>query len=199
MFLKQVMIRGAIALALMAKAASSQPLTVPTVPEKLRVPDGNVAFAIGNAVGTQNYVCLPSGEGLAWKFQGPQATVFLTIRFMNREVRHQIMTHFLSPNPEEAGMARATWMSSMDTSAVWARKIEESSDSAYVEAGAIPWFLLQRVGKQSGPTGGSLMGKTTYIQRINTTGGIVPEGGCSEAGKIAFVPYTADYVFYQAR
>jgi hypothetical protein len=41
---------------------------------------------------------------------------------------------------------------------------------------------------------------TTYIQRVNTVGGIAPRTGCAvaaDAGKQAFVPYTADYFFYE--
>ena len=97
---------------------------------------------------------------------------------------------------ETGALARATWQSSLDTSAVWAKKVKESSDPAYVAAGAIPWFLLQTTGVRSGPTGGASLTQTTYIQRVNTTGGTL-SGACSEAGSIQFVPYTAEYVFYQ--
>ena len=40
---------------------------------------------------------------------------------------------------------------------------------------------------------------TTYIHRVNTSGGVAPATGCSklrDLGKKAFVPYTADYYFY---
>lgn len=98
------------------------------------------AYLKAHAVGTQNYVGLPSSPGgpLAWKFQGPQATLFLPVRCINGEIRQQVATHYLSPNPGEAGMpARATWQSSIDTSAVWAKKTAESADPACVEAGAL--------------------------------------------------------------
>jgi hypothetical protein len=38
---------------------------------------------------------------------------------------------------------------------------------------------------------------TTYIQRVNTTGGTQAPTSCTEAGAIKFVPYTADYYFYR--
>ena len=180
-------------------AANGQTITAPNVPANLRVPSGHTAFLKGTAVGTQNYICLPSGSGLAWKFLAPQATVFLTFRWFGGEASQQILTHFLSPNPQEAGTpARATWQSSVDTSAVWGKKIAESSDPAYVAADAIPWFLLQAVGTQRGPMGGTILARTTYIQRVNTSGGITPDGGCTEAGVMQFVPYRAEYIFYQA-
>jgi hypothetical protein len=188
---------AAIALAATALPAAGQAVAPPPVPADIQVPSGNTAYLKGYAMGTQNYVCLPGDAGLAWKFQGPQATVFYKFRWLGSDVLQQIITHFLSPNPMETGApARATWQSSLDTSTVWAKKVKESSDPAYVAAGAIPWFLLQTTGVRSGPTGGASLTQTTYIQRVNTTGGTL-SGACSEAGSIQFVPYTAEYVFYQ--
>jgi hypothetical protein len=57
------------------------------------------------------------------------------------------------------------------------------------------------VGAKDGPTGGHKLTATTFIQRLNTSGGIVPSTGCTESpdvGKKALVPYTADYFFYKA-
>jgi hypothetical protein len=42
---------------------------------------------------------------------------------------------------------------------------------------------------------------TTFIQRVNTSGGVAPSTGCAastDVGKQAFVPYTTDYYFYRA-
>jgi hypothetical protein len=200
MFRNELLCLCAIAVGLTAAAspAASQTVAPVPVPANLRVPTGNVPYVKGYAVGTQNYVCLPAASGLAWKFQGPQATVFLKYRWFNGDNLQQIMTHFLSANPNEAGLARATWQNSIDTSAVWGKKLAESSDPAYVAAGAIPWLLLQTAGVQNGPMGGSSLTRTTYIHRVNTTGGAMPATGCTTAGDLQFVPYTAEYVFYQA-
>jgi len=54
---------------------------------------------------------------------------------------------------------------------------------------------------QAGPEGGSLLTQTRYIQRINTAGGKAPATGCAQiadAGTVALVPYTTDYVFFKA-
>ena len=147
----------------------------------------------GHAVGTQNYVCLPSATGVAWTLFGPQATLF-------DDDNKQIITHFLSRNPDEAGLARATWQHSRDTSAVWASLFSQSSDPAFVASGAIPWFLLQVVGDEYGPTGGDNLTRTTWIQRVNTRAGVAPATGCelaTDVGKKALVPYEADYIFYK--
>ncbi len=170
----------------------------PDTPANLQVPSGHVAFLKVEAAGTQNYICLPGANGLAWKFQAPQATLYVKAPWVS-DAPQQIATHFLSPNTAEAGdPARATWQSSIDSSAVWAVKIQESSDAGFVAAGAIPWFLLKTAGSRKGPGGGGVLAQTTYIQRVNTTGGVMPAGSCPEAGALQFVPYTADYVFYRA-
>ncbi len=41
---------------------------------------------------------------------------------------------------------------------------------------------------------------TTFIQRVNTTGGVAPAGGCDadRVGTTTPVFYTADYYFYRA-
>ncbi|MGQ0594790.1 MAG: DUF3455 domain-containing protein [Gammaproteobacteria bacterium] len=170
-------------------------ITSPPVPPDLEeVLPGNEAFLVGYAVGTQNYVCLPSGPGFAWSFFGPQATLF-------NDDGKQLTTHFLSPNPDEDGTPRATWQHSRDTSTVWAMAIDSSSDPAFVAPGAIPWLLLETVGAQDGPTGGDKLSETTFIQRVNTAGGVKPASGCTRSadiGKKALVPYTTDYYFYKA-
>jgi Protein of unknown function (DUF3455) len=186
----------ATALAVACTVALPQPAhAADPVPNNIKVPDGNRAFLEGHAVGTQNYICLPSG----WTFFGPQATLF----DVNEE---QIITHFLSPNPDPADpdgadTPRATWQHSQDTSTVWARATASSSNPGFVESGAIPWLLLQVVGAQDGPTNGETLTATTYIQRLNISGGIAPSTGCAQpadVGKKVLVPYEADYVFYTA-
>jgi len=174
--------------------AHADKVTPPPVPNNIQVPAGNKAFLEGHAIGTQNYICLPSGSGFAWTLFGPQATLF-------DHSDKQVITHFLSPNPDESDMLRPVWQHSKDTSAIWAMAIEPSSDPAFVEPGAIPWLLLQEVGAQDGSTGSHKLSETTFIQRLNTSGGIMPSTGCTmptDVGKKEFVPYTADYFFYEA-
>lgn len=189
----------AIASTLMAQNPNTQ-LTAPNVPAALQVPTGNVEFLRTRAEGTQNYVCSSFPSGFAWTFIGPQATVFLRFQWFSREALLQVATHYLSPNPSEAGTARPIWQSALDTSAVWAKAIANSSDPNFVAPGAIPWLLLQVTGSRPGTMGGAALTPTTYILRIGTAGGVVPSTGCSDPahiGVIAFVPYTAEYVFYK--
>jgi hypothetical protein len=188
-----------------SSSARDDSITPPPVPTDVKVEEGNKAFLVGHATGTQNYVCLPSGSGVAWTLFTPQATLF-------DDEGEQITTHFFSPNPFETNtdpkvvtgrMIRATWEHSRDTSTVWGKVIGTSSDADFVNQGAIPWLLVQvkDVGVLAGPTGGTKLTGTTFIQRLNTFGGVAPSTGCSvtaDIGAKAFVPYTADYFFYKA-
>lgn len=177
-------------------AYADQVITPPAVPANIQVPAGNVAYLVGQAVGTQNYVCLPSGGGFQYALFTPQATLF-------NEDNEEITTHYFGPNPDEGGTVRAAWQHSRDTSTVWGRVMpgNSSTDPAYVAPGAIAWLLVTIVGDQDGPTGGDKLTKTTFIQRVNTSGGVAPSTGCAsstDVGNQAFVPYTTDYYFYRA-
>ena len=58
-------------------------------------------------------------------------------------------------------------------------------------------LLLQATQTGTGPDSGDRLTATTYIQRLNTHGGVAPAGSCTP-GDTASVPYTADYYFYRA-
>lgn len=169
-------------------------VTTPPVPANIQVPAGHKAYLVGQAIGTQNYVCLPADTGVKFTLFTPQATLF--------SGHKQVTTHYFSPNPAENGTIRATWQHSHDTSTVWGQVKEgnASTDPAFVAPGAIPWLLITVVGTQEGATGGNTLTATTFIQRVNTAGGVAPATGCTssaDVGKQAFVPYTTDYIFYK--
>jgi hypothetical protein len=175
------------------QAAHAQLVTPPPVPTGLEVPAPNEAFLVGHAVGTQNYVCQPADSlgRVAWTLFTPQATLF-------GDEKDQLITHFFSPNPIDQ-IVRATWQDSRDTSAVWARAIASAPDPT--ASGAIAWVKLEAVHTEQGPTGGTTLSVTTFVQRLNTVGGSAPATGCdrpTDIGRKAFVPYTADYFFYRA-
>jgi uncharacterized protein DUF3455 len=171
-------------------AAQAQSVTPPRVPADIQVPAGNQAFLIGHGDGTQNYVCSPAKSvgQVAWTLFTPRATLF-------NDDGGQLTSHFFSPNPSE-NIVRATWQDSQDSSTVWAK----ANASAVVDPTAVAWVLLEVVGKELGPTGGATLFATTFIQRVNTRGGLAPSTGCdtpADLGAKAFMPYTADYVFYK--
>src|SRR5215469_5332179 len=192
--------------------AHAQNVTPPPTPTIITPPQGNSAFLVGHAVGTQGYVCLPTIPGAStasWTVNAarPEATLFLSLGGQN----FQIITHFLSPNEKPVDptqpvpFGNATCQSSFDSSRVWAAvfngtMIRAGSDpTSCPNTGSIACLLLQTVGAKEGPTGGTLLSKTSFIQRLNTNGGSAPNDGCvtsADVGKQALVPYTADYFFY---
>ncbi|MEP6535884.1 MAG: DUF3455 domain-containing protein [Bryobacteraceae bacterium] len=187
--------------------AAAQNISSPPTPTDI-TPKGSTAFLVGHATGTQGYVCLPKGEGASWTVKGarPEATLFA--KFFGQDF--QIITHFLSPNtnpnefaPKPLPFGNATWQSSLDTSKIWAQvvgSIPAGSDSSCPNTDSIACLLLQVIGAQSGPTGGKSLNRTTFVQRLNTKGGLAPAEGCSvpsDVGAQALVPYTADYYFFQ--
>ena len=183
----------------------------PATPSTITPPAGNSAFLLGRATGTQGYICLPTSPGAStasWTVKGsrPEATLFQSLFGLDI----QIITHFLSPDtnpnkeaPDPLPFGSPTWQSSLDTSKVWAKlltSIPAGSDPSCPNTGAIPCLLLQSIGSQAGPTGGKTMTRTTYVQRLNTKGGVAPAEGCSTAtdvGNQALQPYTADYYFFR--
>jgi hypothetical protein len=186
---------SAIAASLLATASVMQPalahkpITPPNLPANIAVLPPNKPFLVGHALGTQNYICLPSGSEFRYRLFTPQATLF-------DNAGRQLTTHFFSPDPDDPlGTIRATWQHSRDTSAVWGKVVP--GDNATVDPTAIDWLRVTVTTTEGGPRG--VLARTTFIQRVNTTGGLAPSTGCSSAadvGKSAFVPYTADYIFY---
>ena len=67
-----------------------------------------------------------------------------------------------------------------------------------IEGGSSP-CALRSAGGEIGPTGGDILTNTTYIQRVNTAGGIAPAKPCTadNVGEPAYEPYAADYYFYR--
>jgi len=199
----------------LSQSALAAKVTPPAVPPNIAVPEGNHAFLEGHGVGTQNYVCAPSAtspSGVAYTLFTPQATLF-------NDDYEEIITHFFSPDPSEAntnqavvadGAIRVTWQDARDTSTVWGKVRpadpnipgdlgDSSTDPAFVKKGAVAWLKVTATGTENGPTGGDTLTKTTFIQRLNTSGGLAPPTGCSSPsnlGNQAFVDYTADYFFY---
>ena len=202
-----VAFRGLLAAALTFGSmtlASAQIVTPPPTPTNITPPAGNTAFLVGHAFGSQGYTCLPTSTGgTSWTVNPPRPEATLFTDVFGQPV--QIITHFASidenpvPGFTPPLSGNATWQSSFDTSKVWAKAIGMINAGDDPEScpnnGAIPCLLLQSVGNEKGSTGGRLLAKATFVQRLNTRGGAAPTTACS-AGQTQLVPYSADYYFY---
>ena len=184
----------ALTMGLPAAARAADPIVPPAVPLDIQVSGDFKPILVTHAVGTQNYICapVPGGTTVEWLFIGPQATGSLG------DV--QALTHFLSKNPYEMNKLQATWQHSRDSSIVWAVRRAGSTDPNYVASDAIEWLLLEVTGAGAGPTGGTKLSRSRYIQRVHTEGGLKPPAAeCTWAtvNTRKFVNYEADYYFYE--
>jgi hypothetical protein len=187
-------------------------LIPPVTPTAITPPEGSRLFLVGHATGSQGYVCLPKDGGVSWTVNAPRPEATLFATFFGEPT--QIITHFLSHNDDPkatqpVAFGNATWQSSFDSSKVWASAtpattIPAGTDQSCPNTGSIACLLLTKIGTEKGPTGGKILSKTTFVQRLNTNGGSAPSNpatGClatSDVGRQLLVPYTADYFFYRA-
>ena len=159
------------ALTLVVQVALAGPPS-PSVPDQIKVGDGNKVFLIGHAVGVQIYSC----NGSAWSSAVPRANLY-------DDNGKLIITHFAGP----------TWQAKDGS-----RAVGTVVDKVIPDRTAIPWVLLSTT-TTPGPDGDRLV-DTSFIQRINTTGGLTPPAAdcnAATAGTVVEVPYTADYVFWK--
>jgi hypothetical protein len=140
----------------------------PEVPNSIAVPEGNKVHFHGFGVGVQIY----TWDGASWGRAVPEATLF--------DGNGVVVHHFAGP----------TWESNSDSSVVGAL----DAPPLTVDEDAIPWLRLKAVN----PEGPGIFASTTFIQRVNTTGGKAPLADGVEVGQVAAVPYTADYFFYRS-
>jgi hypothetical protein len=147
----------------------------PRVPADLQVPAGNQVKSRAPALGVQIYTWNVDPNDPAqssWILKAPHALLF----GRPSEVEG---IHFGGP----------TWQANDGSKVIGARLA-----SAIVEEDAIPWLLLEAVSNE----GEGAFGDTTYIQRVNTMGGVPPETPGTYAGQEVLVPYFAEYYFYRA-
>lgn len=150
----------------------------PAAPPEIRVEAGNKLFLVAHAEGVQIYTCKPTADGYAWSLSGPRATLY-------DERGKVVATHYAGP----AWEAR-------DGSKVIGKLVRPAP---ITDRSAIPWLLLSANSTSAGPDGARLAG-TTFIQRLNTTGGVQPPAdacNASTATMTSEVAYTADYAFWK--
>jgi hypothetical protein len=142
--------------------------------DSIQVPSGNkVSFHVYAlyALGVQLY----RWNGTSWVFVEPVATLFSDAMYHGK-----VGIHYVGP----------TWESNSGSKVVATRLAGCTPDP-----NAIPWLLLQTV-STDGP---GIFNNVTYIQRVNTSGGLAPSSPGMTVGAVVEVPYTAEYYFYRAK
>ncbi len=170
---------GLVAAAAPAHVAPLTPQTQPGDPLDPRTyaPDSKLFLAV-HAIGVQKYTCQASGT---WLFTDPEAALYKTTR-----ARKPIGTHYLN-----FATGRPVWEAKDGSSVEAARKVTVPAGT-----GNIPALLLQAVVTTAGSDGDRLT-RTTWVQRLNTSGGVAPAGTCMPGDTVA-VPYSTDYFFWKA-
>jgi uncharacterized protein DUF3455 len=150
----------------------------PTVPEAIAVPPGSVLLFSRHAKGVQIYEC-QTGQ---WTFHAPRALLFETQSYQPTGIHYGGIDRGLTPGP--------WWESVEDGSRIRGGKAVSAPSP---NANSIPLLRLEVLERQ----GTGIFTPASYIQRLNTVGGVGPTGGC-KLGAQRWVPYTADYYFYAA-
>jgi hypothetical protein len=173
---KYIVLACLMAAALAAAPAVGAQAGPATISNALAVPDGNVLLFKTFATGTQIYTCAPQPddpETFVWTFKAPEAE-------LQNELGQRVGSHDAGP----------TWEGNDGSRVVG--EVVARVDAP--EPGAIPWLLL----KARTTAGRGAFSTITYIQRLDTVGGVAPTGGCdhSTADAVREIPYTAVYAFY---
>jgi hypothetical protein len=139
--------------------------------QELQVPEGNKVAFSAYAEGVQIY----RWNGTSWVFVRPEALLFA-----GDADDDPVGIHYAGP----------TWESASGSTVVGS-VLERCTP----DPDAIPWLLLEAVDSE----GPGIFDGVTFIQRVNTVGGLAPADPGDFPGKVVRVPYTADYFFYRAK
>jgi hypothetical protein len=168
-----------LGLAALMCACASAPMMMKvdnaTLPEAVRVPAGQKVMMATTGVGEITYECREKKDMAGqheWAFVGPVATLY-------GSDKKTVGKYYAGPTWEAA-----------DGSKVGGKQVAVAPASP----GNIPLQLV----KADPAMGAGAMTGVSYIQRLNTKGGVAPAMACDamSKGKRQQVAYEADYVFY---
>jgi len=166
-----VLALGTLAFAAVGRAQDNREPDLSADCSSLEVGDTNKVSSHVYAVGVQIY----RWTGSAWTFVAPAAVLYA-----NEDHDGEVGTHYAGP----------TWESNSGSKVVGVRVAGCTPDP-----NSIPWLKLQAVTSE----GPGIFHRVTFIQRVNTVGGVAPSVAGTTVGELAQVPYAAEYVFYRAK
>ncbi|TVP44854.1 MAG: DUF3455 domain-containing protein [Halomonas sp.] len=145
-------------------------------PADVQVPGGNTVALETVGVGAITYMCETRDDGsMGWVFKGPSAA-------LNDREGNQVGSYYGPP---------ATW-EALDGSKITATELATAPNGE----GNIPLQLVEA----NPAEGEGAMAGVSYIQRLDTQGGVAPnvECGADNEGAAAVVTYQSDYIFWTA-
>lgn len=154
-------------------------ISPPQVPDNLQTPGTEAVLLKALGKGKQIYVCSPKPADqtqFAWTLDRPQADLL-------DDSGAVIGKHYKGPAWETADGSKV------------GGQVQQRANAPGGDA--VPWLLL----KATTHEGSGKLAQVTYIQRVNTQGGLPPASGCdpSHSGAEASVDYQATYYFYIPR
>ena len=143
------------------------------VPAAVTPPAGHKPVMTLKGAGMLTYECRTKADGFEWAFAGPDAELW-------DSAGKQVGKYYGGPTWEHADGSKLTG---------------KQLAVAPAAAGSIPLQLVQA----SPAMGSGAFTGVSYIQRVNTMGGVAPSAPCdaSTMGSKQTVSYSADYVFYK--
>jgi hypothetical protein len=141
--------------------------------QNLQPPAGHQVAFEAYAEGVQIY----RWNGTSWAFVAPDAVLY-SGGDGSGEVHGMVATHYAGP----------TWESNSGS-----KVVATVVDRCTPDPDAIPWLLLGATSTE----GPGIFHRVTYIQRVDTEGGLSPADPGVFVGEEAHVPYSATYVFYR--
>ena len=162
-----------------SSATSVMAVPLPKAQNIIRVPDGQSVVLKALGRGVQIYACRATATDpgqFEWSFKAPEAD-------LTNKKGKKIGKHYGGP----------TWEANDGSKVVG--DVLKKADAP--RPGAVPWLLL----KAKTNEGAGTFARVTYIQRVDTDGGLAPACGCDQAHvkTEVRVPYTANYYFYAAQ
>lgn len=136
----------------------------------LAAPEGSTLLLHAFGIGVQIY----HWNGTSWGAPTPAATIYA-----DASGNGEVATHFAGP----------TWQSNSGS-----RVVGTVANRCTPDPASIAWLSLTAV-----PSGAGIFANVTFIQRLNTVGGIAPATAGTVIGQEARIPYTADYLFYSTQ
>jgi hypothetical protein len=176
MAIKKQMVYGmlacgvALALSNISSAQRPVPVQFPDQCSQITVPEGNTLAYRVYALGVQQY----TWGGTSWILTGPVATLYADSNYEGK-----IGTHHAGP----------TWISNSGGLVIGRKDYDCAPDP-----NSIPWLRLHAYEVD----GVGMFSDTTFVQRVNTSGGKAPANPGEYDGQPVSVPYTAEYLFYRA-
>ena len=149
----------------------------PALPEEcgsIRAPEGNKLSFHAYAKGVQIYKWNLLTQ--KWDLFAPQAGLFAEDNYFG-----EVGSHYAGP----------TW-ESKSGSKVEGRRVLGTGCTP--DPTAVAWLLLSKFRTE----GAGIFSSVTFIQRVNTTGGLAPALPGLLDGETKEIPYTAEYYFYKA-